>query len=500
MIKFLKPYPIAVLIILLVSLFFRFYNYSNRWGLAYDQASAAIIARYALSTFQLPLLGPFSSGGPFQTGGEWYWLVMIGTALYPFHVMSPWIFITGLTVVSVMVSILIGKYLVNKEFGLLYGILMAVSSLQATQSTNLSNQTPIILFTSLALLFAVIYAKNKGFKYLFLATLMVGIGTSIHIQTVALFPFLALTFLFTERRDLFNLKNLFGKVFLVFLGIVLPWVPVLITDLSNNFYNTKNILFYFSSDQAKVPYEVLGRRWLTFAGQYVPESWGMIIGGNTIAGYALIVLSAILFVFSLITRKITKMWFVIFLSTAIMFIILRYTRTPLIYSFFVFLYPFVVLVSAWSLYRLYSYKKIIGILAIAITLFFSIRLAWFEINQPTNKTAILSRVLSNHLIGKYPDKKFTIYDHRRKETHKTSSLIMYLMEKGVASENGKKVGIVITDKMYAHIKGRDVIYGKLGGYQLYDINSTNDKDLERAGWVKTTPKNIYDSVQNWYKK
>ena len=74
---------IVFFVIIVVAVFFRFYRYEERWGLAHDQAAFAITGRYALSKHVLPLMGPFSSGGPFQTSGTWYWFVMIGTAIFP---------------------------------------------------------------------------------------------------------------------------------------------------------------------------------------------------------------------------------------------------------------------------------------------------------------------------------------------------------------------------------------------------------------------------------
>src|SRR3990167_10123879 len=100
---FLKKnwFLVGVFLIFALSAFFRFYQYEDRWGLAYDQAQFAILARYSVETFQLPLLGPFSSGGPFQTGGEWYWILMLGTTAYPSLVISPWIFLTLISLLAV---------------------------------------------------------------------------------------------------------------------------------------------------------------------------------------------------------------------------------------------------------------------------------------------------------------------------------------------------------------------------------------------------------------
>src|SRR5438045_1493449 len=124
---------LAIGITLLAALL-RFNNYSNRWGLAYDQAHDAVVARGALDQNRIPLLGPFSSAGPFQTGGEWYWLIMLGTKFNTSLVMSPWIFLTALYVLYVFLLIHLGKELFGKSYGLLLGLLASISTEQIAQS------------------------------------------------------------------------------------------------------------------------------------------------------------------------------------------------------------------------------------------------------------------------------------------------------------------------------------------------------------------------------
>ena len=53
----------SVFLIIAIACFLRFYNYDNRWGLAYDQAYGAIVGKYALTEGKIPLVGPFSSAG-----------------------------------------------------------------------------------------------------------------------------------------------------------------------------------------------------------------------------------------------------------------------------------------------------------------------------------------------------------------------------------------------------------------------------------------------------
>ncbi len=56
-----KTFFIILFCITALGFFLRFWNYSGRYGLAYDQAHDAIVAREAIREGKVPLVGPFSS-------------------------------------------------------------------------------------------------------------------------------------------------------------------------------------------------------------------------------------------------------------------------------------------------------------------------------------------------------------------------------------------------------------------------------------------------------
>src|SRR5260221_13257303 len=91
-----NQFLIAILFILAISLFLRFYNYQGRFGIAYDQSHDAVLARYAIEAHKIPLVGPFSSGARFQTSGIWYWFIMLSTLINPKSFFTPWVVLTSL--------------------------------------------------------------------------------------------------------------------------------------------------------------------------------------------------------------------------------------------------------------------------------------------------------------------------------------------------------------------------------------------------------------------
>jgi hypothetical protein len=480
--------------ILILASYLRFYDYSNRWGLAYDQAWFAIIARHAINTFQLPLLGPFASGGPFQTGGEWFWIVMLGTVWAPNLVIAPWIFITLLSVFQVYLMYVLGKAILNYKFGLLTAFLTAVSTSQTLQATNLTNQMVISIFSTFLIWSIVKYLKKPKNVYLFLIGLSVGIASAIHLQGIMLLP-VVLVFLIFAR--IFDIR----KIVIILLGILTPWLPVLYVDVQNGFYNTRSMLNYPFQAQGQVSYDVLGRRWLTFVLNYVPSSWARIVGGNIFAGFGEILILTISAVVAFKKRLISKEWYIIGISTVIMTILLRYIRTPLYENYINFLHPFVILLIAWAIYRVYKFKKILAVIAVLLMLIFSILATTREIKNSTNLTAIQSQKLATILIKKYPNEKFSLYDYDYKTGEQSLPIVMYLYSKGRISENGRKIGYTVkVPKTAINLINYPVIYGEQWSAQYLDLTKFTDKELLKTKWKKITPKEIYDSVQFWYLK
>ncbi len=150
-----KEIKIGLTIILLISVFLRFINYQNRWGLAYDQARDAIVAHYAIFTHQIPLIGPFSASGPFVFGPYMYWIYMFVTFFQPTSIILLWVVQTGISVLMPLVMYKIGKIIHNNKLGLLLALLTAISTAQIGQSTNLTYSTFVGFVSMFVFLFAI---------------------------------------------------------------------------------------------------------------------------------------------------------------------------------------------------------------------------------------------------------------------------------------------------------------------------------------------------------
>lgn len=490
---FLKThrFGIAVLLIILLAFLLRFYNFENRWGLAYDQAHDALVARYALDAHKIPLLGPFSSAGPFQTGGEWYWFIMAGVALYPDAVLTPWLFLAFICVFFVYLMIRLGTEMVDKKFGIIVGLLSAFSTAQIAQSTNLTNQAPLAIISLLALWSMVKYIRTRNINYFFLLGFFVSLGASIHLQGIALIS-LALFTLFFAGVPLRKKSLIYFIV-----GLILPWFPVFISDLSHNFFNFTNMLNYYLYDQYKISLDVLGRRWLTYAGVFWPNAWAHVIGGQVMMGYATISILGATFLNELLKKRISREWYIILASFLCAVIALRYTRTPLFYSYIVFLHPFILLLTGWIIYTAYKIKKILGVILLVLILIGSIEKDVRQIANAENYTAFQVENWRKALLSKLPNDKFAVYDHKHKTVNKSLPIVLYLNSDRKISDNGIKIGM-----MLATASGEfkyPIIVGDKTGYQILNLSSSTELELKKENWIFINPSEIYRTTEEWYK-
>jgi hypothetical protein len=472
----------------LLSVILRFYNYSLRFTLWVDQASFALLSRYALFNHKLPLLGPFSSAGPFQTGGEWYWLMMFFQSVYPWSLIAPWVGMTALGVAFVIAIMLLAEELAGKKFALIVGLLTAVSAGQVSQGINLSNQSPLPLISLFALWAGIRFLKEKKLSYLFTLSLLAGLAPAIHAQGFMLIPLVLIVLIFSGIS--------FKKLALVVFGLFLPWLPIFIADSNNHFSNTYHLFSYYLRDQYKISLDVLGRRWLTYLGVFWPEAWANIIGGNIILGYLVPFFLIILGARSVYSKSFSKVSSFIILSFLAMIIMVRYARVPLYDSNLLLIHPFIFLLTGWLVLRCFKINRILGALLLLIIVILNLNTD-IKIILNENNNSVLAQNNRAFLIKRFPKTKFAIYDFKFKTPGVSQPLTLYLDEKNKIDDNGKKIGISIAT-FSAKLK-LPVIYARKGSYYIYDLDSLNQNQLSGVGFESVDPSAIYRNVQEWYK-
>ena len=480
----------ALLLILILATILRFINYFNRWGLAYDQARDVIVATYALDNHVVPLIGPFSSAGAFVYGPQWFWILSLFISLYRNIIIVPWIVQTWLFIGIVYVMFLIGKELLNKNFGLILAFFTAISTAQIGQATNLTSPSMAGIFSIISIYFFVRFVKYSKSIDAFILGFLVATTVNIHFQAIGLLVILPIAFLLGKR----NIKQL---AFLI-IGFVIPFIPLMIFDLRTNFYESKNMLDYYLYGQNRL---YVPNRWLTYVGYFWPNSWALIIGGNIFFGYFSILVITIISVYEILKRKITKEMLGLIISFLLIFVMLRYYKGEIFDSYLTFVHPFILIFTSWVFYKIFKLQKIVFILLIIIITFTTMFANYRLIISATNNTAQYASNWRNVLSLKYPNKRFAVYDYRYKTSAVSVPLSLYLYNQNKIDDTGFRIGIVqATPGALLEFKQYPTIYGNPGDFQIVNLNEFNKNDLIKMGWKFVNPNEVYKSTEDWYNK
>ena len=340
---------ILLLAILIIGLVLRFYNYENRWGLAYDQARDVIVTHEALLRQTLPLIGPFSASGPFVFGPYWYWFNMLLAIIAPSWMMVHWVFQGIASTLMIIVAYKTGKDLYEKKFGLIFAFLVAISTAGIAQSTNLTYSTMVGFVCFLLLFFVVKYCHHPSNKYLFIIALTIGIAINIHFQAIGTLAYLPLLLLFRGIS--------FKKIVVSAVGLAIPFIPILLFDFLSNHFQSRNLFDYFILHKGPPSPP---KRWLTYGLVTWPNTWAHIIGGNVYLGYLLGIGLAFVVIKNLIKRKIPLTILLVMIYFLLNFIVLRYFGGALFDAFYVYLHPVILLLTSWLIWSFLKIRKSFG--------------------------------------------------------------------------------------------------------------------------------------------
>lgn len=484
MISFLKKEKIKFLIvaIVLIAFFFRFYNYQNRWGLAYDQARNALVALWAIRTHQIPLIGPFSASGPFVFGPYYYWFLIAEGILFSYNFFFLWIVRSVLSVFMVLFVIFVGSELGGVELGLLWGFFAAISTAVIGLSTNLIASSLVQTVSVFVVYFFAKAIKKPTFLNYFLLGLSVGFTINIHFQAIPLLLILPIAVFFSKPK----IKSF---PFLL-LGFVFPFVPIAIFDAKTHFYESSNFIQYTLHPRGVEP-----KRWLTYLTDIWPNYWSDIIGGSKYLTYIIILISTIVTWSAWVRKQIENPIKGIVVGLIVIFLFLRYFQGVFFEDFIAFLHPFILAFTAWVCLMLLKKNKAAGIILIFLIAIFTVKASYSSITAATNLTALDSQLLVSKLKLYESHKNFAIYDYQYKTGKFSLPLVLYLDREKLTNSKGVKIGvanfsipnyqIIDEEKKYYHV-------------YLFNLNNISESKLKKAGWILVTPRTVYNSIEKWY--
>ncbi|HSA84446.1 MAG TPA: glycosyltransferase family 39 protein [Patescibacteria group bacterium] len=493
--SFLKKNYLVILfwLIILLAFIVRFYDFNLRWGLGNDDARDIMIAKEAIARGELPLIGSFSSAGPFVFGPIFYWYLMLCYLILPSFLFAPWLITGILGVITVIIFMWCGKKIAGNHFALLVGLFAATSPQLVARSLALGQHTFVGFTTACMLLSFLFFFKKKKLFFAFLIGICIGAGINFHYQALNLLIFLAL-FLFIPQL---SWKKKIGSFLLAGFGVLLAYSPLLIWDSQQQFANFRNILDYFLIGQHRL---YVPNSWKLFLFSFLPSYWSFVIGHFSILAITIMFTVGITAVIALWKRKFAISVLLMSVPFTLLILLNRFYKGERSEGYLLYLLPFILLITCYGLYLLWQQGKFVVVrriisvvlgLALLIGNCISIQsIIAYRSPIPTFEAA------AAELQQSYPDKKFAVYDYKGSLSAWNQGLSAILFDRGLIAPNGIPIGVMCYHPdcpRFPKMIPENFLY-------IVDLRSVKNIDELNPLWVKVNPEDMYDDLIGWSKR
>ncbi len=497
-----RYFHIYVLIaIILVAIFFRFYNIPFRYGLGDEEVREAIIGIEGARQLQAPMTGGFSSAGSFTWGPWFYYQMIIVSLLFP-YLYSPWIYLDITSVVCVIVMYKIGEELEGKNFGLLLALFCALSPAFIISATHLTFPDLTNIFAVVAFfLFTKIAKKDISYWWSFIFGIVLGIAINIHYQMTGLLILPVILLVYKYKKFLYFV---FTSI-----GITLTFIPLLLWDLTNHWHNFRNILYYYQYGKNAI---YVPNSWTIYLRDFWPSYWADVLGVPQIIASIIMILFVFVAGWMIVKKKISKPTMLILAAFMFNFILLRYYWGEKFFGYLNYLRPFVIIATCftiWTLYAIahkskYPYTKYLVVIGVIVLILFILPRSIERLNKDPFTMNIYRQVAI--IQKKFPNKKFTVYicasPGKSTDTAEAKSTIFLFDLSKRLSSNGKKLGVYgrycLPPKIIALNNASSS--AMIRDTSFFDFSKASDSALTKAYWKPYSFGAIYDSTTRWWFK
>lgn len=227
------------IIILSISLFFRFYKIHDFMIFGMDQENEMLIVKNIASGKHFPLIGLSSSDTGTYRGPLFLYLSVIPYILFHGNPIGGVITASLLGVIVSLLIYKIGTKMFSPAVGLLGALIYSGSFLTAYYDRQFWNPAFIPLLSLVIGFLCFEVVKKKSYFLSIILIILFGISTHAHLTILIFIPLIIWT-LWQIRRNL-SIKRLL--IILLFLSIT--QLPLVIFDLRHNFLNTRAVVNSF---------------------------------------------------------------------------------------------------------------------------------------------------------------------------------------------------------------------------------------------------------------
>lgn len=469
---------LIIVLIFILAVFFRTYNYTDRVFVHADNARDIQVARYAADNFKVPQVGQFSSAGPFFYG-PWYYWFLEAVSFIPFGFLTHWYVMTILYLLFIVLMFWLGNKIGDKWTGSLAALFAAISTSQINFSLAVWNVSIVPILSAVALVVLVKFIQSQKLIYLWLLGFTVTLSVTIHLQSLLILPILLVALFWGKLSAKIILKNLL----ILILGSTVALAPLIYFDARHNWHNLQSLFIFLTVDQFNI---FTPNRWLLYIGRYWPETWSYIIGGSKYLGWVIIIILSLLVVLKVKYFRFHKAFFAVLIAFALGVVLFRYYRGERHLYYTLFSHSFVILLTAWATSKIFRIKNYLGLVLVTLIIIMTINQSFKDLKA---RGVTLSEInsIAEKVYSQYPNEKFAIYGCHV-DTSMAHPLALLIYYEGRADSNATKVGIceregILTWTFLEEADLVDPIYGTVWWYN----KSTDLVYKDTVEWWLTKP-------------
>jgi len=248
---------IALLILIILSLFLRLYRLGELMPFIGDQGWFYLPARDMPITGNIPLVGPQTSHPWIHHGAHWTYILAIILWVFDFNPVPPAYFIAILGAITVLLLYKVASELFSKRAGLIVAFLYATSPLIVLNARMPYHTSPIPFFT--IFLFYAVFKWMRGRIYYFpLITFLMGVLYNYELTTFVLFIPVFFIFLYGLFKKKVWAKNTLSKRIVVYstFSFLIPMLPFIIYDTSHGYKQTLGFIVWIFYRVIKFPLQI----------------------------------------------------------------------------------------------------------------------------------------------------------------------------------------------------------------------------------------------------
>lgn len=407
-----------LVIIILISFFFRFYKLRDFLIFGMDQENEILIVDNIVSGRHFPLIGLSSSDTGIYRGPAFLYLSAIPYILFDGNPVGGAITASLLGLIVSLLIYRLGSKMFSPSIGFLGALLYCGSFLVAYYDRQFWNPTFIPLLSLLIGCLCFNVMRKKSYFLSIVLILLFGIATHAHL-TILIFTPLIIYTLWSIRK-----KLSFKKWFILLFFLVVTQLPLILFDIRHDFLNTKAMISTLTgtnltrisssiSERSNLFLSTLGRYiWVPPIADFMVESGQCkellpFIKSQTVLGMVLVLFILGCLVFWKFKKptdaNMSKGLYIPVVLTFLTLLFIVFYNHQIFQYYFSYFFPWLSLLLGWCIVFLWRQKYAKYILFAAVVLFVLLNMLTmvtarysFSYKEKIDALQFVSKKLQNH--------------------------------------------------------------------------------------------------------